>query len=76
MPPKKKIALAKPTKKKGARRPLEDEVEAVVASLKRLGTKQTRDGMARYGIPSDKAFGVSMGTMQEQKRFQERSRNR
>lgn len=35
------------------------DVEEVVAKLKRMGTKATRDGMARYAITSDKAFGVS-----------------
>jgi 3-methyladenine DNA glycosylase AlkD len=34
-----------------------------VAWLKRHGTKATRDGMARYAIPSDKAFGVTVGTL-------------
>ncbi len=38
--------------------------EAVVAELKKLGTKRTRDGMARYTIPSDRAFGVPMAAMQ------------
>jgi 3-methyladenine DNA glycosylase AlkD len=69
MPPKvkkKKNAPAKPIRKEeGTQCPLDDEVEAVVASLKRLGTKRIRDGMARYGIPSDKAFGVPVGTMQK-----------
>jgi 3-methyladenine DNA glycosylase AlkD len=37
---------------------------SVVATLKRLGSKSARDGMARYGIPSDNAFGMSMATMQ------------
>ena len=40
------------------------DAEAVVAWLKRTGTKRERDGMARFGLPSDKAFGVSVGTMQ------------
>ena len=64
MPPKK---TSPPTKsiKKGSQRPLADDVEAGVASLKQLATKQTRDGMARYGIPPDKAFGVSVGTLQK-----------
>lgn len=31
--------------------------------LKRKGTKKTRDGMARYGIRTDKAFGVMMRDM-------------
>lgn len=37
---------------------------AAVASLKRLASKQVRDGMARYGLPSDNAFGVSVGNIQ------------
>ncbi len=42
----------------------EKQVEAVLASLKRHSTSSTREGMARYSIPSDKAFGVPMATMQ------------
>ena len=41
------------------------DADTVIAELKRLGTKKTRDGMARYGLPSDKAFGVPVGTMQK-----------
>jgi 3-methyladenine DNA glycosylase AlkD len=37
----------------------------VVAWLKRKGTKAERDGMARFAIPSDKAFGVSVGTLKQ-----------
>jgi 3-methyladenine DNA glycosylase AlkD len=37
----------------------------VVAALKRLATKTTRDGMARYAIPNDKAFGVLMSDIQK-----------
>jgi 3-methyladenine DNA glycosylase AlkD len=40
------------------------DADSVVAWLKRTGTKRERDGMARFGLPSDKAFGVSVGTMQ------------
>lgn len=40
-------------------------VEGVVSSLKRLGTKGTRDGMARYAIPSDNAFGVTVGEIRQ-----------
>ena len=36
-----------------------------IAELKRLGTKATRDGMARYAIPSDKAFGVPVGVLRK-----------
>jgi len=41
------------------------DADAVVAWLKRTGTKAGRDGMARYAIPSDKAFGVSVGALRE-----------
>jgi 3-methyladenine DNA glycosylase AlkD len=51
------------TAKKG--RESAPDVTAVVASLKRLGSEKVRDGMARYGIPSDKAFGVSVGALQK-----------
>ncbi len=49
------------------------QVRAVLASLKRLGTKRNRDGMARYGIVADKVFGVSVGTLQQLARRQGRS---
>ena len=39
---------------------LEDEVEWALKWLKRHATKSTRDGMARYGLPSDNALGVSV----------------
>lgn len=35
----------------------------VVAWLERTGTKSVRDGMARFAIPSDRAFGVTVGAM-------------
>jgi 3-methyladenine DNA glycosylase AlkD len=34
--------------------------ETVVAELRRLATKKTRDGLARFAIPADHAFGVTM----------------
>jgi hypothetical protein len=37
--------------------------ESVLKWLKSHGTRATRDGMARYAIPSDKAFGVTMAHM-------------
>ena len=49
--------------KKSAKPPI--DVESVITSLKRLATKATRDGMARYAIPSDKAFGVAVGDMRK-----------
>ena len=36
------------------------EVESALAWLKRRSSKATRDGMARYAIPSDHAYGVAM----------------
>ena len=41
------------------------QAKAAVAELKRLGTKKMRDGMARYAIPSDNAFGVPVGQIRE-----------
>jgi 3-methyladenine DNA glycosylase AlkD len=43
-----------------AQHSLEDEVQSALTWLKSHGTKRTREGMARYGIPSDNAFGVSV----------------
>jgi 3-methyladenine DNA glycosylase AlkD len=39
------------------------DVDAALASLKRLGTKRNRDGMARYAIYSEKIFGVSVANI-------------
>jgi 3-methyladenine DNA glycosylase AlkD len=39
---------------------LRSEVQSTLAWLKRHATKKTRDGMARYGLPSDHALGVSV----------------
>jgi len=39
------------------------ELEAALGFLKKRGTKATRDGMARYAIPSEKAFGVPVGVI-------------
>jgi 3-methyladenine DNA glycosylase AlkD len=48
-----------------ARAAAKHDVEAVVATLRRMGSKAVRDGMARYAIPSDRAFGISMSAMQK-----------
>src|SRR5262245_3236455 len=45
--------------------PVPTSVSSVVAELRQLGSKATRDGMARYGIPSDKAFGIPVGTLRQ-----------
>lgn len=39
---------------------LESEVQSALTWLKRHATIRTREGMARYGIPSDNALGVSV----------------
>ncbi|HET8624102.1 MAG TPA: DNA alkylation repair protein [Gemmatimonadales bacterium] len=54
-----------PTKPK---RRLAPEVGSVIASLQCQGTKRNREGMARYAIPSEKAFGVPVGTLQRMAR--------
>lgn len=40
-----------------------DEAEAVLAQLTALGSEENRNGMARFGINTDRAFGVSMTAM-------------
>jgi 3-methyladenine DNA glycosylase AlkD len=47
-------------KAKVAERSLQQQVQWVIQWMKAHSTKATRDGMARYAIPSDKAFGVAM----------------
>ena len=44
---------------------IKKQAKAAVAELKRLGTRKTREGMARYAIPSDNAFGVPMGQIHQ-----------
>lgn len=40
-------------------------VETALAELKRLSSAKVRDGMARYGLPNDKAWGVGVGEIQQ-----------
>jgi 3-methyladenine DNA glycosylase AlkD len=40
-----------------------DDVATILAWLERRGSARNREGMARYGIHSAKAFGVSMATL-------------
>ena len=61
MPPRKSNTATTPVTAAS----LDDEVQSVLKWLKSHSTKATRDGMARYAIPSDNAFGVTMGTMQQ-----------
>ena len=39
---------------------LDAQVQAALTWMKRHSTKRTRDGMARYGLPSEHALGVSI----------------
>jgi 3-methyladenine DNA glycosylase AlkD/uncharacterized protein YdhG (YjbR/CyaY superfamily) len=38
-------------------------LESLLDDLEQRGTQSVRDGMARYAIPSDTAYGVSVGTL-------------
>src|SRR5262245_57169616 len=52
------------TKKEAPRRRA-NEVESVITSLKRVASKRYRAGMARFGLPSDNALGVPVGSIQK-----------
>lgn len=41
------------------------DADTLVATLRRLATKKTRDGLTRYAIPTDRAFGVTMSAIQK-----------
>jgi 3-methyladenine DNA glycosylase AlkD len=56
-------AKAKRRSTPAARTPREGVAHAL-AWLEKNGRKSVRDGMARFAIPSDKAFGVPMGRIQ------------
>ena len=43
-----------------SKRPVQDQVEFALTWLRRHRSKATLDGMARYAIPSDHAYGVAM----------------
>jgi len=49
----------------GLERPVPEQVEALLRWLERTGTKRNRKGMARYALPSEKAFGVPVGVLQK-----------
>ena len=61
MPPKTKSTASKAPKR--SQQLLQNEVQDALAWLERKSSKATRDGMARYGIPSDNAFGVSVANI-------------
>lgn len=41
------------------------EAASVVAWLEKTGTKTVREGMARFAIPSDNAFGIPVGELRQ-----------
>ena len=63
MPLTKKSTRATPIRK--APPALETEVQSALAWLKQHSTKRTLEGMGRFAIPSDHAFGVSMADMKK-----------
>jgi 3-methyladenine DNA glycosylase AlkD len=48
----------------GNRTSLAAELRTALTELKRAGSQANREGMARYAIPSDNAFGVTMPRIQ------------
>lgn len=58
--PKRASKAAKPASIESS---LEERVESALTWLKRHSSKATRDGMARYGLPSDHALGTTMANM-------------
>ena len=56
----KRRVAAKPRQTGTVEESLDERVKSALAWLKRHATKATRDGMARYAIPSDNAYGVAM----------------
>ena len=53
------------TKARKAPQPVRaDAFEYAMGWLEKAGSKRVRDGMARFAIPSDRAFGVPMGRIQ------------
>jgi 3-methyladenine DNA glycosylase AlkD len=48
----------------GTKRSIDAQVREALSWLEQHGTKHTLEGMARYGIPSDNALGVSVSDIQ------------
>jgi 3-methyladenine DNA glycosylase AlkD len=61
------MATKKTPKKapKKTKPPRKHDVADVVLMLQKKASKKTRDGMARYGIPSDNAFGIPVGVLKQ-----------
>ena len=52
------------SKRRATKQPIDEHVQRVLAALRRRATKAHRDGLARFAIPSEHAFGVSMKDVQ------------
>jgi 3-methyladenine DNA glycosylase AlkD len=68
MAAKKKKVLARskaPKSAKSTQQAVEHDVDEVIAALQKRASKKTRDGMARYAIPSQRAFGVPVGEIRK-----------
>jgi 3-methyladenine DNA glycosylase AlkD len=48
-----------------ASQPVVHDVDQVIAALKKRASKKNRDGLARYAIPSERAFGVPVGEIRK-----------
>jgi 3-methyladenine DNA glycosylase AlkD len=59
---KKKASKAK-AKRAGKREA--PSVDEVLRTLERMSSKKVREGMARYGIPSDDALGIPVGALRQ-----------
>ena len=53
------------TPKVAATNSLAEQVRGVVAWLERRGSQRVRDGMARFAIPADRAFGIPVGDLRK-----------
>lgn len=59
------MKTASPSRPGRTKARLKADVAAALAWLKRNSSPKVREGMARYGLPSDKALGVSVGNIQK-----------
>ena len=48
---------------RGAKKSTRAEVQAVLSSLERMGSRRDRENLARFGITASKAFGVSVANI-------------
>ena len=60
---KPRIKPAKPVKRETSIAISSVDAQSVVDWLRRRGSKKVKDGMARFAIPSEKAFGISVGDL-------------